>query len=545
MRLRTTLFGLLVVIAIVLSGTVYAGFALYKGDIVDQEREDLSASATSVAENLDARVGEKLKLVTLTAADPAAADHGSAAQSRLLDRFVAETEFDGASVVAANGTMVAIRSTNLSDAQRREIVGSNFSHRRYVQRTLEGTTYVADPFRADTGNLVVTLSAPVRDGNGTVVGTLNGALHLKQSSVFAHLSEVVGPHQALRIHSRNYTLYASSNPLSSYMVANASVEAADWTLKVTQDRESVDDRLLMATVVQAGAVGVALLSIALVGIWVSRTTLTHLNELIEGLTRLEAGDYDEEIDLGVTDEWAQISTQFNALAETLSQRESQLSVLNRVLRHNLRNDMSVILAHTEQILYEGEATEDDVRKIRHTATNLIETSEHARAIYEELLSGAEVTRHPVDVARIVEDEVAALREDFPESTIETRLPEAAWALDTDSIPIVVDELCRNALLHNDLPEAEREVVVSLEAEPGTDTLRLTVRDNGPGLPPVEAELLTGEREETNIEHGSGLGLWVVNWLVDQLEGRVTLTADANRGTTVAVFLPAADGPADE
>ncbi|MHB9286573.1 ATP-binding protein [Halobacteriales archaeon Cl-PHB] len=540
MRLRTTLFALLVLIAIVLSGTVYAGFALHKGDIVDQEQRDLQATAEAIAENLDTHVEEKLRLVTLTAADPVADSHGSDSQSALLRRFVQETEFDGASIVAANGTMVAIHSRNLSADRRGELVGADFSQRLYVQRALEGNSYVGQPFRADTGNMVVLLSTPIRNESGGVVGSFNGALHLDRGTVFGRLTEMVGPDQALRIYSQNRTLYASADNLSTFMQANVTADSPGWSLTVSQDRSSVNDRLLAATVVQVGAVGLALLSIALVGIWVSRTTITHLNELIGGLTRLEDGEYDQEIDLGVTDEWAQISTQFNALAETLSQRESQLSVLNRVLRHNLRNDMSVIIAHTEQILHRDEPTEEDLRKIRQTATNLIETSEHARAIYEELLSAGDVARAPVDVVDIVQDEINCLREDFPEATIETRMPAEAWALDTDSIPIIVDELCRNALLHNDLPEAERDVFVTVESAPHGEDLRLTVRDNGPGLPPMETELLTGEREETSIEHGSGLGLWVVNWLVDQLEGRVTLTSGADRGTTVTVFLPAAD-----
>ncbi len=545
MRLRTTLFALLVLIAIVLSGTVYAGFALHKDDIVDQERSDLEATADAVAENLDARVEEKLGLVSLSAADPAAAAHGSEAQSALLERFVERTGFNGASIVAANGTMVAIQSANLSDSRRRELVGSDFGHRTYVERALEGNRFVGDPFRAETGNFVVLLSTPVRNGSGDIVGTFNAALHLNRSSVFARLADIVSDGQTLRIHNGNQTLFATGGDPSDYMVANATTGTAGWRITMTQDRSSVDGRLLVATVVQVGAVGLTVITIALVGIWVSRTTITHLNALIDGLTRLEEGEYDQEIDLGVTDEWTQISSQFNALAETLSQRESQLRVLNRVLRHNLRNDMSVIIAHTEQILHKEDATEADVRKIHQMADNLIETSEHARAIYEELLGGTDVTRAPVDLVDIVETELDHLRDDFPDSTIETRLPDEAWALDSDSIPIVVDELCRNALLHNDKPEAEREVQVSIESGPDEDEHRLTIRDNGPGLPEVEAELLTGEREETNIEHGSGLGLWVVNWLVDQLEGSVTLSSGPDRGTTVTVFLPTTDPPTTE
>ncbi|MFC7188374.1 ATP-binding protein, partial [Halorubrum yunnanense] len=62
-----------------------------------------------------------------------------------------------------------------------------------------------------------------------------------------------------------------------------------------------------------------------------------------------------------------------------------------------------------------------------------------------------------------------------------------------------------------------------------------VRDDGPGMPEMEADILeTGE--ETPLNHGGGLGLWMVRMIVTQAGGDVSVaTTD---GTEVKLRVPA-------
>jgi len=544
MRLRTTLVGVLVIVAIVLSATVYAGFALHKGDVVESERTSLNATAESLAGNLDTRIDEKRTMVRLVAANPGLIPGVDDWHSEtLVERFVERTSFDGASVVDERGIMTAIEVKNLSAEEEASLVGGNYSHRLYVQRALDGVTYVGRPVAADSGYHVMPISAPIRR-NDRVVGAITGTLHLQQTAVFRDVGSNLESGQTVTIKYGGEALYRTAAPPENALVATAGAGDTGWAVTVHQDRDRLQGALLVATGAQLGAVGVAILAVAVLGVWISRTTIGNVRSLIQGLTRLEEGDYDHELELGPMDEWQQIDSQFDSLANTLDQRESQLRVLNRVLRHNLRNDMSVVIAHSESLLQEGTADPEKVEAIRRTAYDLVQTSGHARAIYEDLLRDGPVDRRPVDLVEIVESDLEPLREDFPESRIETDLPDSAMVIDGDTVPVVVDELARNALVHNDLPESERELSVEVDADP-PDVVHLVVRDNGPGLPAGEQELLTGERKETPIEHGSGLGLWVVNWLVTRLGGDVGLRQSDGRGSTVTVTFPAADGESTE
>lgn len=65
-----------------------------------------------------------------------------------------------------------------------------------------------------------------------------------------------------------------------------------------------------------------------------------------------------------------------------------------------------------------------------------------------------------------------------------------------------------------------------------------IADNGPGIPDLEQKTIeTGE--ETPLQHGTGLGLWIVYWTVSLYGGEVTLEENAPRGTRVVLNLPQA------
>lgn len=94
-------------------------------------------------------------------------------------------------------------------------------------------------------------------------------------------------------------------------------------------------------------------------------------------------------------------------------------------------------------------------------------------------------------------------------------------------------------MENALEQTDDEapaVAVALVDDAETGGLTVAVQDEGPGIPEDELAVLeTGT--ETALEHGSGLGLWLVKWGMDLLGGRVTFETSEN-GTTVRLDFPA-------
>ena len=214
---------------------------------------------------------------------------------------------------------------------------------------------------------------------------------------------------------------------------------------------------------------------------------------------------------------------------TEQQRVTRLvELLNRVLRHNLRNELTIIQGYADFI---GDPPpETDIKaSIRRPVQRLISLSESARELESLAKKAQEPTRlEPDSLLGSVADD---LREQFPETTI-------GVSVDTDrnicagtELQVAIDELVTNAIVH----DSDDATTVSLSARDEDEWVVVTVRDDGPGIPSTEIDVV--ERgHETPLEHGKGLGLWLVNWVVTQYGGSFQLARD--NGTVATLRLPA-------
>ena len=101
---------------------------------------------------------------------------------------------------------------------------------------------------------------------------------------------------------------------------------------------------------------------------------------------------------------------------------------------------------------------------------------------------------------------------------------------------VIRELVSNAVEHGgSAPEPRVSVRVKESSDTeGVDQWWIDVADSGAGISNHEVEVFE-DAEEQPLQHGKGLGLWLVWWGVDRLGGEVSF--DTDRGTTVTVELP--------
>jgi signal transduction histidine kinase len=216
-------------------------------------------------------------------------------------------------------------------------------------------------------------------------------------------------------------------------------------------------------------------------------------------------------------------------AERLSRR---LTVLNRVLRHDIRNDVNVIHGNANRILDETDAQEP-AATIKNKAVKLNRLSESAREI-ESLLEREELSTEPVDIASVLQDERQSMVR-YSSVELESSIPEEAWAVASPKIETAIGHIVENAVEHNDCASPW----VRIEAGVDGDHVEVRIVDDGPGLPEKEIRVL--ERgHETSVEHASGLGLWLANWIVTESGGEVTFGRDEPRGSTVVIRLPRAN-----
>ncbi len=216
-------------------------------------------------------------------------------------------------------------------------------------------------------------------------------------------------------------------------------------------------------------------------------------------------------------------------------RERHHEVLHRVLRHNLRNDLTQILAETDRLLAATDETavRDHVERVRDVVANLEELSRAAGRV-EDVLGGEGVAAGPVDLADVLQGLVARYRREWPGS-LEWEIPATCTVTADHRLDTALDALLENAVEHG-LQGPGTVVCVTL-ARTDSEAV-VTVADDGPGIPEYERSAVFDDQPISQLSHGSGLGLWLAKWIVEGYGGR--LTYDRRGGETrVGARLPLA------
>lgn len=207
-------------------------------------------------------------------------------------------------------------------------------------------------------------------------------------------------------------------------------------------------------------------------------------------------------------------------------RERHLRVLDTMLRHTLRNEMNVLLGHASSVEATSQSSQSSLDTIEAVGERLLSTVDKQRAVIR--LLNDPTYPEPVDVCEATRRAVEAVEADHPEADLDVSLPGSYWAFAIPRLRTAVKELLDNAVRHADSPDPS--VRVSAESDPAH--VRLTVTDDGPPIPENEYSVLTGEQEMTDVFHGTGVGLWLVYWIVDLSGGTVEFTTDESGNRVV-------------
>jgi signal transduction histidine kinase len=213
-------------------------------------------------------------------------------------------------------------------------------------------------------------------------------------------------------------------------------------------------------------------------------------------------------------------------------REQRLDVLNRVLRHNLRNDLDAMHAFAETLEADpGTVDAADVgRRIRDVATDLSDIGATVER-GERLLDHDRPAGEQVDVGAVARDVLGRVTERYPGTGTVSVAGAPTVRTDPALVEAILREVVENGLEHG--PGADAHVAVDVTTSPVG--VAVAVQDNGPGIPDRErAVLLDGE--ESPLRHGSGVGLWLVNWGLSRLGGDLSIRDDGS-GSVVTLTIP--------
>jgi signal transduction histidine kinase len=252
------------------------------------------------------------------------------------------------------------------------------------------------------------------------------------------------------------------------------------------------------------------------------------------------------------DELGELAAAFNAMAAELSRQRELRQQLVADIAHELRTPLSVLRLQLEAVEDGVEAPTPELwSSLKEEVALLTHLVEDLR-----LLSLVEAGQLPldlqqVDLRQVVQRAIAIVAPKARAAAIHlsVELPPTAVCVsaDEDRLVQVCVNLLDNAVRHT---TAGGQILVSIahpESIPGAQMppgawAGITVRDSGSGIAPEELPYIwerfrRADRHRTRDTGGSGLGLSIVQGLVEAMGGRVWATSEIGAGSTFGLALP--------
>ncbi|WP_396612134.1 ATP-binding protein [Haloferax sp. S1W] len=220
--------------------------------------------------------------------------------------------------------------------------------------------------------------------------------------------------------------------------------------------------------------------------------------------------------------------------QELEQKTEKLTLINRIVRHDINNDVQLLMGWSDLIRsHVDESGMETVDRISNTSNHIAELTAIARDFVGSLEEGTEIDLEVIDLGRTLQTEIDKKRTTYSEAKFVVGDLPLVGIRANELLASVFGNLLSNAIRHND---AETPTVHVDLNETETDVI-VRVADNGPGVPDDRKEAIFGKGRMGPKSPGTGVGLHLVYTLVDQYGGDVWVEDNVPRGAIFVVKLP--------
>jgi signal transduction histidine kinase len=325
------------------------------------------------------------------------------------------------------------------------------------------------------------------------------------------------------------------------------------------------------------------------------------NILTEGLDSMMGGDFSAKIIIDQDDEAGKAAQAVNRLAAALEERETEnrnlqeelvkamrlevqeerrtimakliqtnrmtsLGLLISSIAHNINTPNGAIklaaqhlasswknaLPILEQVTKEeGDFTLGGLPfgvakgEIRGASESILDNAERVERVIQDLraynLGERNQLSHGVSVNRVVKEALTIIRAHGRQGEISITPVHAANLPDITANQCQLEQVVVNLLLNamQSMPKNKGAITVRTEYSADENEVRIIVADQGEGIPPEVRKHLFEAFFSTRIDKGgSGLGLYISNFIVSEHKGRLTVDSERGVGTVATVHLPA-------
>ena len=219
----------------------------------------------------------------------------------------------------------------------------------------------------------------------------------------------------------------------------------------------------------------------------------------------------------------------------LKDNEQRIAVLDRVLRHNLRNNMNVVAGRASALeSHSDEYVRESAAAVENAAADVLDMANKARA-FQHALDREHAASDTVDLLAVARAVIAHATNAYEHAsiTLGVAVDGPLSVRGNEAVELALQELVANAVEHN--PSDDPSVHVAVRRDDGEASVVVT--DDGPEIPEQEVLVMRAD-VETPLEHASGLGLWLVRWTASTFGGHLAFDTGPD-GNAVSFFLPIA------
>ena len=180
--------------------------------------------------------------------------------------------------------------------------------------------------------------------------------------------------------------------------------------------------------------------------------------------------------------------------------------------------------------------QEHIDTVQRCTKSAIELTKTARNLSETMVN-TEADIEPVRLDQHLDSVINNARSEFDDAiiTVENPIPNTIVS-GNDLLKAVFRNLLKNAVVHNDKETPQIQLSVMINDE----TLTVSVADNGPGISDGHKEEIFGKGDKGLDSSGTGIGLYLVQTLVNQYGGNVCVEDNSPEGAVFMVELPMID-----
>jgi Signal transduction histidine kinase len=428
-----------------------------------------------------------------------------------------------------------------------------------ISKNLVNYNYTAEKIMTDDLS-AMDVEQVLENGGGVQVVSKNYEVIFSQG--INNLPEVLTPKTFTEFLT---TSQAKGNPFSYSIAYNPRVEfwllvtfptsiRIDFAIVHNPEFLSVDTQRVVGVIFAIVLFYLILLGISTV-IYSKLTSLSIVNplkKLCSSASQLRAGDYTSRVDLNLDNEFGELATIFNEMADEIEkeialrkQSDENRKKLILDISHDLKNPLASIIGYAEFCLIKTEMTTE---QLRGYLTTIYNNSSRANRLMTDLFELSKMETSDYVLVKEKLDFAEYLREQMSEAVANLdsagfsylfHIPdqEIMAAVDRQQMSRVFENLVDNAINHN---QAGTQIELSLMEHPKMIEVRF--KDNGVGISSELSDqifkpFVKGDQVRSRESGGTGLGLAIVRKVVKAHGGTIKLAVDNKVGSEFVLFLP--------